>query len=186
MTAAVILAAGKGTRMGGNKPLYPWGRSTLIETVIDRLSPQASPLAVNADPARAEALHRLGLPLIFDAPATAGRGPLSGVLSALAWAGERGEACVVTAPCDMPNLPGDLVARLMAAPEAEIVYFTGARDYPLCARWSTALYPRLQAALAAVADGLKVMRFIGECRHIVLPAGDDGAFANINSPDDAR
>lgn len=184
MTALVILAAGKGTRMGGNKPLHPWGHSTLIETVIDRLSPQASALAVNADPARADDLHRLGLPLIFDAPATAGRGPLSGVLSALVWAGDHGEAFVVTAPCDMPDLPTDLVARLMMAPEADIVYFSGARDYPLCARWATGLHPRLQAALAGVADGLKVMRFIEGCRHIALPAGDDQAFANINHPDE--
>lgn len=186
MTAIVILAAGKGTRMGGNKPLHPWGSSTLIETVIDRLSPQAQTLAINADPARADDLHRLGLPLIFDAPATAERGPLSGVLSALAWAGERGQAFVVTAPCDMPHLPGDMADRLMTAADAEIVHFAGTRDYPLCARWSTGLYPRLHAALAAVGDGLKVMRFIGECTSIVLPAGDDRAFANINTPDDAR
>ena len=186
MTAVVILAGGRGTRMGGNKPLYPWDRSTLIETVIDRLLPQASALAVNADPARADGLHRLGLPLIFDAAATADRGPLSGVLSSLAWAGARQEAHVVTAPCDMPHLPGDLVARLVAAPEADIVYFSGARDYPLCARWSTRLYPRLEAALTAVSDGLKVMRFIEGCRPIAPPAGDDRAFANINTPDDVR
>ncbi len=184
MTSLVILAAGKGTRMGGHKPLHPWNGSTLIETVIDRLAPQASATAINADPARAEDLHRLGLPLIFDAAATAGRGPLSGVLSALAWAGDRGEAFVVTAPCDMPNLPGDMIARLMAAPDAGVVYFLGDRDYPLCARWATRLRPRLQSALEAVSDGLKVMRFIDDCAPVVLPAGDDRAFANINSPDD--
>ena len=184
MTSVVILAAGKGTRMGGNKPLHPWGKSTLIETVIQHLSSQASTMAINADPAHADGLHRLGLPLIYDAPATADRGPLSGVLSALAWAGERGETFVVTAPCDMPDLPGDMVSRLMAAPEADIVYFSGARDYPLCARWSTGLYPRLQAALAGVSDGLKVMRFIQDSHHIALPTGDDRAFTNINHPGD--
>ena len=169
--------------MGGNKPLHPWGQSTLIETVIGRLSPQASALAINADPARADDLHRLGLPLIFDAAATAGRGPLSGVLSALVWAGDRGEAFVITAPCDMPALPGDMVARLMNAPDTDVVHFAGVRDYPLCARWATRLLPRLQSALEAVSDGLKVMRFIDDCSHIVLPAGDDRAFANINTPD---
>ena len=184
MTATVILAGGKGTRLGGNKPLHPWRGTTLIAAVIARLKPQAAPLVINADPIHAEGLRPLGLPLIFDAAATAGRGPLSGVLSALAWATDRGEPFVVTAPCDMPYLPADMVARLMAAPEADVVHFAGARDYPLCARWATRLYPRLSAELEAASDGLKVMRFITGGASVVLPAGDDAAFANINSPDD--
>ena len=182
MTPCVILAGGKGTRLGGNKPLFPWRGSTLIEAVIARLDRQADPLAVNADPLHAEALQTFGLPLIFDAPATANRGPLSGVLSALAWAAERGEAFVVTAPCDMPDLPADMVAQLIDAPGADVVHFKGARDYPLCARWATGLYPRLAAALEAAPDGLAVMRFIAGCQAVVLPAGDDRAFANINKP----
>ena len=184
MTATVILAGGKGTRLGGNKPLHPWRGTTLVAAVIARLRPQADALAINADPAHAEGLQPLGLPLIFDAQATAGRGPLSGVLSALAWAETREAAFVVTAPCDMPHLPADLVARLMQAPDADVVHFAGARDYPLCARWATRLYPRLSAELEAATDGLKVMRFIAGCTSLVLAAGDDAAFANINSPDD--
>ena len=46
MTTVVILAAGKGKRVGGNKPLFPWGGSTLIETVIARLAPQAATLKI--------------------------------------------------------------------------------------------------------------------------------------------
>ena len=183
MTTVVILAAGKGKRVGGNKPLFPWGGSTLIETVIARLAPQAATLVINADPARADDLTRLHLPMIFDAPATAGRGPLSGVLTALAWAGDRGEAFVVTAPCDMPDLPADMVAQLMRAPDADIVHFAGARDFPLCARWATRLYPRLLAALEAAPDGLAVMRFIATCQAHILAVADDRAFANINTPD---
>lgn len=182
MTATVILAAGEGRRIGGNKPFFPWNGSTLIETVIERLDGQADPLAVNADRAHAETLQTLGLPLIFDDPATAGRGPLSGVLSALAWARERGDDVVVTAPCDMPDLPADMVARLMSACEADVVHFRGARDYPLCARWATHLYPKLLAALEAVPDGLAVMRFIAGCQVHILPAADDRALANINAP----
>lgn len=182
MTAAVILAGGRGMRLGGNKPLFPWNGSTLIEAVIERLGPQADPLAVNAGASHAEALQTFGLPLIFDPPATADRGPLSGVLTALAWADERGEAFVVTAPCDMPGLPADMVARLMDAPEADVVHFKGARDYPLCARWAARLYPRLRSALEAAPDGLAVMRFIAGCRVHVIPVTDDRAFANINTP----
>jgi molybdopterin-guanine dinucleotide biosynthesis protein A len=183
VTATVILAGGKGARMGGNKPLSPWRGSTLIAAVIDRLKPQADPLVINADPVQAEALRPLDLPLIFDAATTAGRGPLSGVLSALTWAAALGETFVITAPCDMPDLPADMVARLVAAPEADIVHFTGARDYPLCARWAVRLRPRLTKALEAAPDGLAVMRFIATHHAVTLPADDDSAFININTPD---
>jgi molybdopterin-guanine dinucleotide biosynthesis protein A len=183
VTTVVILAAGKGKRVGGNKPLLPWGASTLIESAIERLAPQAYPLIINADPANAEGLVFLDLPLIYDAPSAAGRGPLSGVLTALDQAGARGETFVVTAPSDMPDLPVDMVTQLMEAPEAEVVYFKGARDYPLCARWATALYPRLLAALKRAPDGLAVMRFIDTCQVLTLPVVGDHAFANINTAD---
>jgi len=36
--AAVVVAAGLSTRMGAPKQLLPWGESTVIETVVERLS----------------------------------------------------------------------------------------------------------------------------------------------------
>ena len=44
----VLLAGGKGKRMGGNKPFAPCGRSTLIETMIARIKPQVNGLVINA------------------------------------------------------------------------------------------------------------------------------------------
>ena len=38
MIQAVILAAGKSERMGSPKPLLPWGKRTLIETIIDAIA----------------------------------------------------------------------------------------------------------------------------------------------------
>lgn len=176
----MILAGGQAARMGGMKALAPWNGATLIEAVIARLKPQAAILAINARPDQAEALAAFGLPVLAD-DLFADLGPLSGVRTALVWARDRGQDHVITAPCDMPNLPSDMVARLMAAGPADIVHFAGARDHPLCARWAVSILPALDAALAAADGGLAVMRFVERQLVIKLPTGDDAAFTNINA-----
>jgi molybdopterin-guanine dinucleotide biosynthesis protein A len=169
--------------MNGVKALAPWNGVTLIEAVIARLRSQADVLALNARPDQAGDLAAFGLPVLIDDDNLSDLGPLSGVRTALKWAGEHGYAHVIIAPCDMPNLPEDMVARLMAVEAADIVYFAGARDHPLCARWSVALLPVLDAELmAAKADGgLAVMRFVERRTVIKLAAGNNAAFTNINS-----
>ncbi|WP_443751119.1 molybdenum cofactor guanylyltransferase [Asticcacaulis solisilvae] len=167
--------------MGGTKALAPWNGTTLIAAVIDRMAAQASAMALNARPDQAQDLARFGLPVLVDDEDLADLGPLSGVRTALAWAQARGNDHVVTAPCDMPDLPKDMVARLMAADAADIAYFATMRDHPLCARWSVSLLPGLEAALAGADGGLAVMRFVERQTVIKLPTEDDAAFANINS-----
>ena len=178
----VVLAGGAGRRMGGNKPLQPWRGKTLIEATIARLKPQVQTLYINAGPPGLEALD---YPLVHDDPAIAGLGPLSGVHSALALATALGHDSVVTAPCDMPFLPLDMVAQLRAH-TADVVHFGGERDYPLTTLWRTSLLPSLTAALLAARPegGLRVMRYIQSQDAVRLEAIDRAAFRNINSPDD--
>ena len=179
----VLLAGGKGKRMGGDKPFAPYGKSTLIETTLARLKPQAPEIVINAG-AKSSALvlplSCLDARLIFDDPAFADMGPLSGVLSALEMAEAAGDAAVVTAPCDMPNLPEDMVAQLLAAPKADVVHFKGARDYPLCALWDVSVTEPLRTALQQAEDGLAVMRFLSTQNVRTIAVSDDAAFANIN------
>jgi molybdenum cofactor guanylyltransferase len=179
VTAAVILAGGEGRRMGGNKPLHPHEGGTLIGHVIARLRPQTEALYINAHPDLTD-LEQFGLPLIFDAPEFAGLGPLSGVLSALRLAQARGEDTIVTLPCDMPDLPGDLVAQLSAAPATDVVHFTGRRDYPLCALWRITVLQHLETALRGAQGGLAVWRFLETLQVCKLVTTDDAAFININ------
>jgi len=179
----VLLAGGKGKRMGGDKPFAPYGKSTLIETTLARLRAQAPEIVINAgakDSALVLPLSCLDARLIFDDPAFADMGPLSGVLSALEMAEAAGDAAVVTAPCDMPNLPEDMVAQLLAAPKADVVHFKGARDYPLCALWDVSVTEPLRTALQQAEDGLAVMRFLSTQNVRTIAVSDDAAFANIN------
>lgn len=185
MTPTVILAGGAGRRMGGNKPFHPFGQSTLIETVIARLMPQSDALYINAGHSghrQTARLAGLGLPILSDEDAFAQLGPLSGVLSAMSLARQRGAPHVITAPCDMPNLPEDLIQRLLDAPQADAVFMSGLRDHPLCARWSATLEHQLRDALqqAQPDHGLPVMRFLGTVVTVRVPVSDETAFFNIN------
>lgn len=181
----VLLAGGKGKRIGGDKPFAPYGHSTLIETALARLKPQVREVVINAG-ARASPLAMplscLDVRLIFDDPAFIDMGPLSGVLSAMEMARAAGDEAVITAPCDMPNLPDDMVAQLLAARRADVVYFKGKRDYPLCALWRTSLIGPLRNALHTADGGLAVMRFLAAQDVRTIVVSDDAAFVNINRP----
>ncbi|ESQ90172.1 hypothetical protein ABAC460_10500 [Asticcacaulis sp. AC460] len=184
MTTVVILAGGQGRRMGGNKPFHAHGASTLIEAVIARLRGQAGALYVNASKHLTPEFEALGLPLVMDDADFSALGPLSGVLTALELAAARGEETVVTVPCDMPDLPLDLVAQLESAPQTDVVYFTGRSEYPLCGLWRTTVTEKLKAMLDENRDtgGLAVWRFLEQVQVCKVITTDDAAFANINMP----
>src|SRR5215468_5852688 len=112
--AGIVLAGGLSRRMGGgDKGLRELGGKPLMAYTIERISVQASPVAINAngDLARFAAF---GLPVIQDL--TAGRpGPLAGVLAGMRWA-EIAAPCarfIVTAACDTPFFPKDMTARFL-------------------------------------------------------------------------
>ena len=106
----LVLAGGRGSRMGGvDKGLQNHRGVPLALHALMRLGPQVGELMVNANRNLA-AYEAMGVPVWPDAlPDYAG--PLAGFLAGL----ERCEtAYLVTVPCDSPQFPEDLVARLSA------------------------------------------------------------------------
>ncbi|OGT19500.1 MAG: molybdenum cofactor guanylyltransferase [Gammaproteobacteria bacterium RBG_16_57_12] len=111
----IILAGGKGLRMGGvEKGLLVLDGKPLIEHVIARIRPQVGPIIINAN-RHLDRYARYGYPLAQDLWPDF-RGPLAGLLSALPLVRTPYILCV---PCDAPFLPDDLTRRLMVALEAE-------------------------------------------------------------------
>jgi molybdenum cofactor guanylyltransferase len=106
--SGLILAGGRGTRMGGiDKGLQPHLGVPLAQHALERLRPQVGGLMLNAN--RNFAAYRaMGVPVwpdeLADFP-----GPLAGMLAGLSHCDT---PYLVTVPCDTPNFPSDLVARL--------------------------------------------------------------------------
>jgi molybdopterin-guanine dinucleotide biosynthesis protein A len=196
----VILAGGLATRMGGgDKGLLQVGGQSLLSRVCDRLAPQVSGLALNAN-GDAARFADLGLPVVADS-IEGFAGPLAGVLAGLDWAAEQGADAIVTAAADTPFFPTDLVARLLAASEGQahpLVLATTPRTgeelksggrsrvnrHPTFGLWPVALRDDLRAALH---DGLrKVVIWTDQHdgREALFEATPFDPFFNVNTPED--
>jgi len=149
--AGIILAGGKGERIGGHKPLLPFGDGMLLDAIIARAAPQVDRLGLNV-PNADEALYRERYGARFDIvtdPFEQGTGPLAGVVAGLAWAKDRSADWLATFPCDAPLLPTDLVARLMVgrADAKPVMADDGERLQGLCALWPVGALDTLRDAV---------------------------------------
>jgi molybdenum cofactor guanylyltransferase len=127
----VILAGGAASRMGGqDKGLIPLDGRPLIEYVLTTLAPQVNQVFINAN--RNPAIYgQYGHPVIKD-EFEGYCGPLAGMASCLRAVNT---PIMVTAPCDSPFVPRDLVPRLyqkMQEDDAELsVAHNGERLQPV-------------------------------------------------------
>lgn len=112
--AAVVLAGGRGTRMGGvDKGWVAYRGRPLIEWVLDAVAPQVDEVLISANRSLeryAATGHRVLPDSLPDFP-----GPLAGVLVAMRAVSA---PWLLVVPCDTPHLPGDLAARLLAGARA--------------------------------------------------------------------
>jgi molybdopterin-guanine dinucleotide biosynthesis protein A len=176
----VVLAGGQGSRMGGvDKGLQAFRGRPMVAHVIERLAPQVTELLINAN-RNAEAYARFGHRVIAD-EIEGFAGPLAGFERGLAHASG---SLVVTAPCDSPFLPADLVARLRAALEggnAQLaVAKTGDQAHPVFSLMRREVHASLREFLAA--GQRKIDRWYGALRVAEVSFDDEAdAFLNINT-----
>jgi molybdenum cofactor guanylyltransferase len=179
----VILAGGLGRRMGSiDKGLAELRGRPLAAWVAERLAPQVDELLISAN-RNGERYAALGHRVVGDRiPGFAG--PLAGLHAALEAAAH---PLVVTAPCDSPFLPADLVLRLfsgLTATGADVaVARTGERMHPVFCLCRRGVLPQLANYLAS---GERRMAGWYATLKVVEVAFDDEAeaFANINSRDE--
>ena len=186
----VVLAGGLSRRMGGDdKALRRIGGRAILAHVIERIRPQVGELVLNAngDPGR---FGEYGLPVAPDTVA-GHAGPLAGVLTGLEWAAANAPGCswVATVPTDAPFLPGDLVARLLAAVAdsgADMACAGSAgRAHPVCGLWPVRLRGELRRAM--MEEEIRKVDF-WTARYRVARADFStdplDPFFNANTPDD--
>ena len=189
-TLGLILAGGRGTRMGGvDKGSLKLGGETLIERGVRRAKPQVSELLINAngDVAR---FAKFGLPVIADSIGGF-LGPLAGILSGLEWMrlNRPDFRWLATFACDSPFFPRDMVERLVRGAEAEhasvAIAASGDRHHPVFAIWSAALPVTLENTLGA-GSSRKMDDFVARFPNTRVKFSSEpiDPFFNINTPDD--
>jgi molybdenum cofactor guanylyltransferase len=186
-TTGLLLAGGRGSRMGGiDKGMQPFRGEPLALHVLRRLAPQASAMLISANRSIVE-YEQMGAP--FGATVIADTlddypGPLAGVAAGLRAAQTE---FVLTAPCDAPFVVERLGGMLMQAlrdANTDIAYAAttdadGARiAHPVFALLRTSLADNLDAWLAA--GERKVRAWYASHKAVEVPFRDDRAFYNIN------
>jgi molybdenum cofactor guanylyltransferase len=178
---AVILAGGEGRRMGGaDKGLALFLGTPLAQRAAQRIAPFVDAVSVNAN-RNAAAYAALGY-TVFSDGLPAHEGPLGGVLAAL-------RACsapyLLVLPCDVPNFPLDLVARLAAALQGSNAGARVAMPLATQADGSPFVEPVFMLLDCAVLPDLEAY-FAAGGRKITTWAGKAGlALAPFTQPHDA-
>lgn len=168
--------------MGGrDKGLLPLHGQALIEHVLQRVSPQCDTILINISRHK-EVYAKFGYPLIEDS-LPGGLGPLAGLLSAL----EHSHSdYVLSVPCDTPELPHDLVPRMLDSLKhhrAEACTVDdGKRLHPVIMLVKCSLASNLRHYLES--GRRKVHDWFYSVEHCVADFSDQPqAFININTPE---
>jgi molybdopterin-guanine dinucleotide biosynthesis protein A len=183
----LLLAGGRALRMGGiDKGLIPFQGKPLIEHAINRLGPQVANLVINAN--RNQTVYsQYGYPIVADENQDYA-GPLAGYLAGL-------KGCntpyLMTAPCDSPLFPTDLVevlAQTLKKQGSHIAY-ASSQD-PSGKIWAQPVFCLMKREVVDsleqfLADGQrKIDRWFASQNACTTIFQNESAFANANTPDE--
>jgi molybdopterin-guanine dinucleotide biosynthesis protein A len=183
---ALILAGGRGSRMGGvDKGLQTLDGEPLVQHALRRIAPQVGSVMISAN-RHPEVYRGYGVPVLADAD-TDYPGPLAGFLAGLThcrtdW--------MATVPCDTPRFPEDLVATLAAAAgdaRAVVAVTEEAgerRRQSVFCLLKADLHVDLAAYLAE--GGRKIERWLERQGCVDVLFDDADAFFNANTIDELR
>jgi molybdopterin-guanine dinucleotide biosynthesis protein len=147
----VILAGGKGRRMGGkDKALIPLLDRPLLSYVLESISGHVAPIALNIN-TNLDKFSEFGYEIIED-PIKGHLGPLAGILASLNWARKLNQKWVMTLPCDTPFLPKNIVKEMIKLKNKEldvdlVVAQSKGYNHPVIALWKSDLNLKLEKAL---------------------------------------
>lgn len=179
---ALVLAGGRGQRMGGtDKGLIELSGKPMIEHILERLEPQCDHIIINAN-RNVDRYAVYGHPVLRDSLGDY-QGPLAGFSTGLKHAKT---PFIMTLPCDAPDLPADLVERMLTTMnerQADIaVAHDGERMQPVYALIRTALHENLDQFLAS--GDRKIDRWYALNNTVTVDFSDvRDIFRNVNTPE---
>lgn len=184
----LVFAGGRGSRMGHvDKGLQTFRGGPMVLHVIMRLSPQVGAMMINANQ-NLGPYESFGLPVWPD-QLTGFEGPLAGLQTGLSHCETD---YLVTAPCDSPFLPADLVQRLgdaLQEQDAELAVAVteeeGRRQpHPVFCLMKTSVLPSLTDFLQA--GERKIDKWYRSLKFVEVLFPDEAAFRNINTLEELR
>lgn len=187
-TTGLILAGGRGTRMGTvDKGLQNFRGAPMAMHALMRLAPQVDDIMINAN--QNLAAYEAICTAVWPDDMQGFAGPLAGIQTGLMHCDT---TYLVTAPCDSPFLPNDLVERLKTAlldNDADLaVAVTGSDEqrqtHPVFCLMKAALLPHLTLFLQQ--GGRKVDAWYASLPVVEVHFDDEAAFRNINTLADLR
>ena len=170
------------------KALSILGGASLIEHVIERLSPQVAAMALSVE-SRNPLFNTFGLDQIED-PVPGSQGPLPALLATLKWLrSQETIEWLQLAPCDAPFIPKDLVGRLgiqVGAHDSRgcIPRFRG-ESQPTFGLWHVSLLSAVEQAVDQGMRGFRQFLDIHPLSTLEWPeplAGMPDPFFNVNTP----
>ncbi|MDH5218209.1 MAG: molybdenum cofactor guanylyltransferase [Gammaproteobacteria bacterium] len=182
-TTAIILAGGMGRRMDSlNKGLITLKNKSLINYVIETLTPQVSDIIISAN-ADINEYRKTGFAVVQD-QFSESLGPLAGIASALELVTS---TYAVITPCDSPFIPPQFVSRMAQVYQnsnADVcIVNDGERAQPLFMFLKTEMKTSLLHSLEQ--SQRKVFAWLNSVSTIEVDFSDfPGAFININTPQD--
>jgi molybdopterin-guanine dinucleotide biosynthesis protein A len=176
--SGVVLAGGRGRRMGGlDKGLQSLRGKPMVGWVVARFKSQVEEIIINANQ-NLELYRAFGYRVVAD-EIGGFAGPLAGLHAGLSAAAY---PLVATVPCDSPFLPADLVARLKNAlgDKDLAVAKTGDQPHPVFVLLRTDLKRNLETFLEQ--GGRKIDAWYACLRTVEVSFDDQAeAFRNINT-----
>ena len=170
----LVLAGGRGERLGRSKAGVVVRGRTLVERAVDLMSERCTPVVVVSRPG--VPLPALDVDVVLDREGI--RGPMNALVTGLS---HLTTDDVVVLACDLP-FAGPALDRLLAAPAGRAVAAADHRPQPLCAR-----YPRvatLEACRRLMArDVRRMTTLLAELGAGTVEVHDDELF-NVNTTDD--
>jgi molybdenum cofactor cytidylyltransferase len=192
MVPAIVLAGGQSSRMGRPKALLPIGDGgeTFLSRIVRTLRAADVDdvlVVVGRDaPAVARLLSSLKLPVRMIENAEYQRGQLSSLQAGLTAADRPGVRGALVTLVDLPLVAAETVRAVLDAyrrePAAPIVrpVMAGRHGHPVV--FDRALFADLRAADSAI--GARPVVHAYRDRIVDVPVSDEGAFRDIDTPDD--
>lgn len=182
-TTAIILAGGRGSRVGGeDKAWLPYRGKPLIEHLLERLRPQVDDIVISCN-RNLPRYRALGCATTTDiTPGFAG--PLAGIAAAAPLC--RGNR-ILLSPCDTPLLPTTLVQTLAEAlADSDLMAAIPRDDHGPQYLNSLLRRDALDSAVEQLASGqASVKGWLASLASALVDFKEPaGAFTNINRPED--